>query len=698
MHYQYQITPHTLHFRQPAGTSRGIYLERKVWYVYLSPCEASHIVGLGECAPLKALSCDDLLNYETLLRQAVEAVATTGRIDYDALRPYPSILMGLETALLSCQAQQAGRTALQLFDTPFTRGEVGIPTNGLVWMGTREEMHQRIADKLSSGSRCIKLKIGAIDFEEELALVRELREKYAPEALEIRLDANGAFAVDEALEKLLRLSAFHIHSIEQPIRAGQWEAMRLLCEQSPIAIALDEELIGVNTLAEKQQLLDAIRPPFIILKPSLHGGLHGAEEWMREAHRRNIGFWVTSALESNVGLNAIAQWLSNVGEKYYPAECHRWPYQGLGTGALFTNNFRGTRLQVEGNDLWIEDEKQRLFRQSFANFKAEWESKATTLTVHTSGSTGEPKPMIVEKWRMQASAEKTCNFLQLTAEDTALLCLPLDFIAGKMMAVRAFVRGFRLELAAPSAHPFAHVTESPTFVAMTPMQVFETLNSPEEVEVLKGVRHLLIGGGAITEALEQRLQRFVASLPNGHSFHAWSSYGMTETLSHVALRRLCAVDAPKGYVPLAGVAITLSSEGGISISAPDVCPEPLQTNDLGEWLPDGSLRILGRVDNIVCSGGLKLQIEVLEQQLGYLGVPFALTAVPDARLGEALTLVYEGEGQNDRLQALCHERLDRLQRPLYIIGVPRLPMTATSKVARKELRELALNYQRTDKC
>jgi len=331
------IEERLLHFRQPAGTSRGVYTERRIWLVHVSDGSA---VGIGECAPLPQLSCDDIPGYTEVLRRFCDHVEQTGEIDYEALRNYPSMLFGLETALLSL------RNGACLFDTPFSRGEQGIPINGLVWMGSFDEMLQRIEEKLGQGFRCVKLKIGAIDFDEEIALLKRIRERFGPREVELRVDANGAFTYDEALYKLELLSQYALHSIEQPIKAGQWANMAELCRDAPLRIALDEELIGINDPDQKRQMLNIIKPAYVILKPSLHGGMAGCREWIDIARNMGIGSWITSALESNVGLNAIAQWCSEVyGDPITMP-------QGLGTGQLFTDNIT-MPLQIRGDRLWI---------------------------------------------------------------------------------------------------------------------------------------------------------------------------------------------------------------------------------------------------------------------------------------------------------------------------------------------------------
>lgn len=340
--YNIQITPRLLHFKQPAGTSRGVYNTRKVWYIEISSMENPSIKGIGECAPLPNLSCDNVPQYEEVLQQACSRVAREGNIPTESLRNYPSILFGLETAL---RHYETG--SLALWDTPFSRGKAGIPINGLIWMGNFEEMYRQIEAKMEAGYRCIKLKIGAIDFDAELTLLKHIRSRFSVKDIELRVDANGAFSPAEAMHKLDALSKLDLHSIEQPIRAGQWEEMARLTACTPLPIALDEELIGHNTPEIKQELLSAIRPQYIILKPSLHGGICGSNEWIAEAEKQNIGWWVTSALESNIGLNAIAQWCATL---------HNALPQGLGTGQLFTDNI-DLPLEIRKDCLWFCAEK-----------------------------------------------------------------------------------------------------------------------------------------------------------------------------------------------------------------------------------------------------------------------------------------------------------------------------------------------------
>lgn len=340
MNCKIEIIPRLLHFKRPAGTSRGIYTTRKVWYVRLTSPDHPERVGIGECAPLPKLSCDDIPDYEQVLSSICRRVELSGgELNMDEIL-YPSIAFGLETAF---RHFEAGTLAFE--KTPFSQGKEGITINGLVWMGNYQYMYDQIKDKIENGFRCIKLKIGAINFEEELELLRYIRRQFSSADIELRVDANGAFSIQEALPKLIRLSELDLHSIEQPIAPGNWEEMARLVEKSPIPIALDEELIGSNEPQQQRQLLETIHPHYIIIKPSLHAGRNN---WVLQAERLGIGWWATSALESNIGLNAIAQWVSTFNISLP---------QGLGTGMLFTKNVE-LPLGIEKDALWYYPDKQ----------------------------------------------------------------------------------------------------------------------------------------------------------------------------------------------------------------------------------------------------------------------------------------------------------------------------------------------------
>lgn len=331
--------PYILNFKRPGGTSRGILKTKQSFFLKISEGEKT---GIGECALFRGLSVDDRADYEQKMEWVCGNITLGKEELLEELKEFPSIQFGVETAFLSLKAQRPH----ELFPSDFTRGKSRIPINGLIWMGEKEFMKTQISEKLQQGFRCIKMKIGALDFQTELSLLKAIRSEFSAGDLELRVDANGAFSPSEAYEKLSRLSEFDLHSIEQPIKAGQWEEMADLCERTALPIALDEELIGV--FDEKPKLLKTIKPQFIILKPALVGGFFGSEAWIAEAEKNKIDWWATSALESNIGLNAIAQWIftKNVDRP-----------QGLGTGKLFTNNIPSP-LYLNGEKLGYDPERQ----------------------------------------------------------------------------------------------------------------------------------------------------------------------------------------------------------------------------------------------------------------------------------------------------------------------------------------------------
>jgi len=335
---------YTLHFKKPSGTSRGVLTTKDSWFLYVYNEKQPEIKGVGECSLIPGLSPDNPDIIEEKIKDVVKNIDNYLFWLEDGLADFPAIRFGLETALKDLET--GGKQLI--YPSGFTENKKGIPINGLIWMGDYEFMQQQIVDKIEAGFRCIKLKIGAINFEDELALLKLIRKDFKANELELRVDANGAFLPEKALEKLSRLAEFDLHSIEQPIRAGQWEAMARLCEKTPLPIALDEELIGITKKEILSQMLDAIRPQYLILKPGLLGGFKQSEIFIEEAEKKGIGWWVTSALESNIGLNAIAQWTFTL----------RNPMpQGLGTGEVFSNNIPSP-LYIKDAALWHDPEKE----------------------------------------------------------------------------------------------------------------------------------------------------------------------------------------------------------------------------------------------------------------------------------------------------------------------------------------------------
>lgn len=331
-----------LDFKRPSGTSRGVMNTKETWLIQL---EENGKTGVGECGILRGLSIDDRPDFEEKLKWTCENINLGLKKLVSELVEFPSIQFGLEIAFKSLYAVNQ----FELFPSKFTDSKDNILINGLVWMGDEAFMRKQVIEKIQSGFSCIKLKIGAIDFQAELDILKSIRKEFSISDIELRVDANGAFKPEDALEKLKRLSEYQLHSIEQPIKPKQFEAMAHLCETSPLDIALDEELIGVFPEEEKENVISNIKPQYIILKPSLVGGFQGSQSWIDIAEKHNVNWWITSALESNVGLNAIAQWTYMLQNKMP---------QGLGTGSLFTNNFdspltvKNGTLQYDKNLSW----------------------------------------------------------------------------------------------------------------------------------------------------------------------------------------------------------------------------------------------------------------------------------------------------------------------------------------------------------
>ena len=329
-----------LQFKTPSGTSRGILKNKETWFLYISK---EGKFGVGECGLFRGLSIDDRPDYEDKLKWVCNNIELGLDILLAKTIHFPSIQIGLEQAFLSLQST----SPYKLFVSNFTESNKSIDINGLIWMGDREFMNDQIKEKIAQGFRCLKMKIGAIDFATEVQLLASIRKEFSINDIELRVDANGAFKPSEALEKLKILSNYDLHSIEQPIRQGHYQEMALLCEETPLPIALDEELIGVFDVTKRTKMLQIIKPQYIILKPSLVGGFKESLEWIELAKKSGIGWWVTSALESNIGLNAIAQWTATL-KSSMP--------QGLGTGGLFTNNF-DSPLEVYKGGLYYNKNK-----------------------------------------------------------------------------------------------------------------------------------------------------------------------------------------------------------------------------------------------------------------------------------------------------------------------------------------------------
>ena len=330
---------HTLEFNMPSRTSRDVLYNKPSWYLVIKD---QNRIGIGECSIIPGLSLDRIDEIETKLDYICREISSNNKLDIEEFNDYPAIKFALEMALEDFNFSES---PFKINDSNFSNFQDNIKINGLVWMGDIKYMKSQIIEKITSGFSCIKIKVGTLKFESELQLIKEIRRDFTHKDLEIRLDANGAFKTNEALEKLERLNEFSIHSIEQPIKKNHWQEMAKLCELSPIPIALDEELIGIYS--NRDSLLQTINPEYLILKPSLLGGFSECENWIKLADEKNIKWWATSALESNIGLNAIAQWVYTKNNDLR---------QGLGTGLLYKNNVK-SQLEISGDTIFLNQNK-----------------------------------------------------------------------------------------------------------------------------------------------------------------------------------------------------------------------------------------------------------------------------------------------------------------------------------------------------
>ena len=731
-HWPYRYT-----FAQPAGTSRGVMLDKEAHFLEI---RGSHrgvpFRGIGECGLLRGLSYDDRPDYvEHLdrLAQALQAWSpaqweacwqSDGRLPEDFYRAWshwPSLQFAAEQAVRSAFRNRQGFHPSDLFDTAWSRGQVGIPTNGLVWMGSSCAMSESMEAKLRGGYACVKLKIGALRWEEERALLQDFRQTDAGKHAELRVDANGAFTRDGVESVLRDLEDLGVHSIEQPLPASDREGLAYWCAHSPVPVALDESLIGLTGAEERDALLDELKPPFVVLKPSFLGGWEGTRDWIQRAERRNIGWWVTSALEGSIGLNAIAHGVA----QYLPVA----RAQGLGTGGLYTNNLPPwtaldrTELRpispypapvTEGP--WPEGFRIHPFTdpalvREVQDFLRAWFSPADDLVFHTSGSTGAPKPIALSKELLVASARATLATLDLQPGYTSLLALSPQRIGGAMVLVRALVGQGTVDLASASRHPLegAPVPDAPwDFVSLVPQQAQALAADP----VWYGsIRTLLLGGADCSRTLAEAL------IPLAE--RRYLGFGMTETGSHFALASLnpddpaCRTSGGQWmYQPVQGVRLVWTSEptsepasiASLTLVAPHLgIDQPLQTNDLAS--PEGAGFVWwGRSDGAVNSAGVKLFPETIEawvfQALPAVeGRGFA-TSVPDSRWGERL--VWLSEPLDDDLRAEVQAVWVQLRQehphwvPKDTYEIPAIPRAAQGKVDRRALRALAVLRAQTE--
>jgi o-succinylbenzoate synthase len=634
-------TKRTLNFKQPAGTSRGVMKTRDLWYITISE---NGKTGIGECAPLPGLSLDNIDQIESILGEVCKDPNSHIK-DLSILKGFPSIRFGLEMAELDLR-NGGSQNYFGSFES--------IKINGLIWMGDPDFMMSQLKQKLEESWKCIKIKIGALDFEKELEILQSIRSQYGKDNLELRVDANGAFTVSDINKKLNRLAEFDLHSIEQPIQTGQWDLLTELCQYSPIPIALDEELIPLVNEEDRIRMLDRVKPQYLVLKPSLLGGFSESDKWIELAKERNICWWITSALESNIGLNAIAQWTA----KMKPCG-----FQGLGTGQLFTNNIpsplkvKSGILSKSNSQIW-DDVNQ---------FISDWYSPKDEMMLQTSGSTGKPKSISVKKGWMKNSAQLTGKTFGLKEGDTALLCMPMKYVAGKMMVVRALKLGLDLKVVEPFSKPLKNIDEPIDFAAMVPMQLEKSLDQIEKMKTL------LVGGGKVNPKLVEKIQ--------GISTQVNETYGMTETLTHVAIKPLNGPNKSDVFQALDGIQFETDDRSCLVIFAPMMNPNPVVTNDLVELVDETSFRWLGRIDNVINSGGIKIIPELVEAKLTEVvsSRRYFIAGLPDESLGEKVVLVIEGDEIEISLDVL-----EKYERPKEIYFISKFVEIESGKVIQKE--------------
>ncbi len=694
--YKASFTKHTLKFKIPGGTSRGVLKTKDSWYISICKQETPEIKGIGEASIITKLSIDDRPDFEEKLKWCIRNINSYHKWKLIELEDFPAIKFALEMAFLDLE--NGGKQIL--FESDFTKGKKGIYINGLIWMGSYEFMRKQIIEKIEAGFRCIKLKIGAINFEEELSLLKMIRNEFKEDQLELRLDANGAFSAEEALNKLQILSQLGIHSIEQPIRQNQWDDMANLCSITPIPIALDEELIGLKP-EEIEIMLNTINPQYIILKPSLLGGFKASEKIIALAEKKNINWWVTSALEANIGLNTIAQWTYKLNNPLP---------QGLGTGQVFSNNIKSP-LEIQNAKLFYnplnnwdniqekyilcgnEFDKEGLIEYSrkkinnpetenwekeIFSFIDEWLNKSDKIIVNTSGSTGKPKPIKLSKKNMKLSAKNTLEFLKLKRGDKALLCLPAEYIAGKMMIVRALSGGLDLHYTKPGLN--LELNDTYDLTAVIPSMITGIIENKGS-ETLEKVKNILVGGSDIPQQIENKLKNLKNNI-----FH---TYGMTETITHIALRKINGDDKSEYFTAFNKVNLSKTDDGRLTIDYPEIGVNHLVTNDITDLVSDKKFKILGRSDNIIISGGLKINPELIEKELSnIIESDFFVFGIPDKNLVNKPIIFVEGIAKINiiDIRNFLENKVTKHFIPKEIITVKSFDRTKNGKIIRRDYR------------
>jgi o-succinylbenzoate synthase len=611
-----EFTSHPLEFKSPARTSRDTLISKPCFFLSIEDDEGRR--GTGECSLIPGLS----LESEKDAREALEQLTKLDSLHTESIpHSLPAVKFAVETALIDLKRE----------GTP--SWIEGIPINGLVWMDNAEGMLKQVDILIAKGYKTIKIKVGTLPFYEELELLKEIRRRCPSSDFTLRIDANGAFSNQSpdgltALEKLQILynAGLDLHSIEQPISPGLIEEMAELCASSPVPIALDEELIQIRSKSEKRALLEKIRPAYLVLKPSLLGGLKSAESWITLAESLSIGWWTTSALESNVGLAEIAEWTSELLKSRLNL---KGMAQGLGTGSLYRNNIASTLLISDGKLYSSPLHSELKWTQAISTAIENWFAHPKApLSYKTSGSSGPPREITHSRDAVIASAKETLAYFNLKPGDRVVLSLPVNFIAGHMMLVRAIVGGLALEIVEPTRKPDFKTPAD--FIALTPNQCFSLL--PD----FPPVKKVLLGGGFVSDDLIERL-------PERIDFY--EGFGMTETITHIAIRKLQRGSSKSPFVAMPGVCFRISKDRELIVDAPSREVTGLVTDDLVELIDSKKFVWLGRKSSIINSGGIKVMPEVVEQEIREvikpLGCEYMIKGMPDESLGEKVTLLLD---------------------------------------------------------
>jgi o-succinylbenzoate synthase len=564
----------TLKFKNPTLTSFGTMKKRVVWYLFL---QQNDKIGIGEVAPLPGLSLDDIINIKNMLTDLIKDPQKYLN-HKKLLQNYPAIKFALEMAHLDL-TNGGGQTYFKSFNN--------IKTNTLIWMGDLTYQKQQIDKKIKQNFKCIKIKISPATFNDNLNLIKYIRDKN--KNIKIRLDANGSFSYQDIKKKLPILATYDIHSIEQPIKQGQIKKMASLCKISPVPIALDEELIGVYK--KKSYLIEKIKPQYIVLKPTLLGGFASCLEWINIACKLKVRYWITSSLESSVGLNAIAQFCAKYGGKNI--------YHGLGTGGLFAGNLpshlklKKDKLKIKKNEQW-----QKIY--SLISKYLMPNNKLTFKTSGTTSSTNASKYLSFNKKQIKSSISLTKKAFNLSKNQTIALTLDTDYIAGAMQVLRAVELNLKLSVFPVTKDPLKNNKKKIDFVAMSPLQLYHTLKNNEE----KNIKTIICGGGEISYTLADMIKNTQTQI--------FLSFGMTETLSHIALKN---IKKDNFYHTLPTITVKKNKNNCLIINAPHIQKNDIETFDIVNLIDKHTFSFLGRYDNILNFDGIKIPAEVLEQKI-----------------------------------------------------------------------------------